>query len=187
MIERHSSLCIVLMLLLTLLVLGCSKTEEELRVEAAKRERGGKFAAARLDLAKVPVKTELVAQPAIVGKVAMLESIDGSEPHFAYFPPPEFRSLEAMTPEEVSTVVLKTCRSIQKGVYRTAENVPREVPAVSIDCDVSLIDRQADTLYFVKRFEGKLSGTASIAETSNRVSSGPTDEINRFLGGLPRR
>lgn len=186
MIERHSSLCIVF-LTLAALVLGCSKTEEELRVEAAKRERGGKFAAARVDLAKRPGKTQLVEQPSIVGKVAMLESTDGAEHHYAYFPPPEFAKLEAMTPDEVGTVVLKTCRSIQKGVYRTAENVPREVPAIAIDCDVSLIDRQADTLYFVKRFEGKLSGTASIAETSNRVSSGPTDEINRFLGALPRR
>ncbi len=172
---------------LLFVLLGCGKTEEEKQRDKARQERPAKFAAARLDLARKPAKTALVNDPFIKGKVVVLESTDGAEPHYAYFPPPEFASLEAMTPEEVGTVVLKECRSTQKGVYRTTENPPREVPAIAIDCDVSLIDRQAGAVYFVKRFEGKLSEQASISTTSNSVAKGPTDEINKFLGALPKR
>lgn len=185
MTGRNDIYCIAAVILLV--VLGCGKTEEEKQRDKLRQERPGKFNAARPDFARKPSRTVLVNDPFIKGKVVTLESTDGAEPHYAYFPPPEFTALEAMTPEEVGTVVLKECRSTQKGVYRTTENPPREVPAIAIDCDVSLIDRQAGTVYFVRRFEGKLNEQASISDTSNSVSKGPSDEINKFLGSLPKR
>ena len=168
-------------------VLGCGKSEEEKKADALKAERGPKFYKARLDLAKKPAKTALVQEPYIMGTVVVLTTTDNSEPVYAPFPPLEFRSLEANSPEELGTVVLEECKSTQKGVYRTNEVPPREVPAIAIDCDVSLIDHQSNTVYFTKRFEGILSDQASISQTSNTVSKGPNDEINKWLGALPRR
>lgn len=168
-------------------VLACGKSEEEKKADAAKADRGPKFYKARLELAKKPAKTALVQEPFIKGTVVVLTTTDGSEPVYAPYPPMEFRSLEANSPEELGTVVLEECKSTQKGVYRTQENPPREVPAMAIDCDVSLIDRQAGAIYFTKRFEGKLNEQASISQTSNTVYKGPNDEINKWLGALPRK
>ncbi|HQZ94875.1 MAG TPA: hypothetical protein PLP21_01080 [Pyrinomonadaceae bacterium] len=168
-------------------VLGCGKSEEEKKADAAKADRGPKFYKARLELAKKPAKTVLVQEPFIKGTVVVLTTTDGSEPVYAPYPPMEFRSFEANSPEELGTVVLEECKSFQKGVYRTQENPPREVPAMAIDCDVSLIDRQAGAVYFTKRFEGKLNEQASISQSSNTVYKGPNDEINKWLGALPRK
>jgi hypothetical protein len=92
-----------------------------------------------------------------------------------------------MTPEEVTTVVLNECKSKQKGVYRTNDNPPREVPAIAIDCDVSLIDRKAGVVFYVRHFDGKLNESVNISQTSNSVAKGPSEEINKFLGTLPKR
>ncbi|MFT3744768.1 MAG: hypothetical protein QM785_10820 [Pyrinomonadaceae bacterium] len=170
-----------------LAVLGCGKSEEEKKADALKAERGPKFYKARLELAKKPAKTALVQEPHIKGTVVVLTTTDGSEPVYAPYPPMEFRSLEANSPEELGTVVLEECKSTQKGVYRTQENPPREVPAIAIDCDISLIDHQAGAVYFTKRFDSKLNDQASISQTSNTVSKGPNDEMNKWLGSLPRR
>lgn len=168
-------------------ILGCGKSAEEKRADAERSERLTKMAAARPDLAKKPGRSALVREPYIKGKVVVLEGTDGAEPNWAYFPPAEFASIRAETPEEVGTVVLKECRSTQKGVYRTTENPPREVPAIAIDCDVYLVDHPAGSIYYFKKFEGKLKDEARVSTVSNSVSSGPHEEINKFLGSLPRR
>lgn len=178
---------VLALLLLIAAALGCGKSEEEKKADALKAERGPKFFKARFDLAKKPAKTALVQEPYIKGTVVVLTTTDGSEPIYAPYPPMEFRSLEANSPEELGTVVLEECKSTQKGVYRTQENPPREVPAIAIDCEVSLIDHQAGVVYFTKRFEGKLNEQATISQTSNTVSKGPNDEMNKWLGALPRR
>ncbi|MEQ1606489.1 MAG: hypothetical protein ABL999_16635 [Pyrinomonadaceae bacterium] len=184
--NRHFETILAVVAIL-FVALGCGKSEEEKKADAAKSERGPKFYKARLDLAKKPAKTALVQEPFIKGTVVVLTSTDGSEPVYAPYPPMEFRSLEANSPEELGTVVLEECRSTQKGVYRTKEDPPREVPAMAIDCDVSLIDHQARAVYFVKKFEGKLNEQASISQSSNSVYKGPNEEINKFLGDLPRK
>ena len=56
-----------------------------------------------------------------------------------------------------------------------------------IDCGVSLIDRASQKVYFSKIFQGKLSDETSVSQVSNSVASGPDQEINAFLTGLPRR
>lgn len=165
--------------------LGCGRSDEEKRIEQAKRDRPVKFAAARLELAKKPAKVELSPEPFLKGNVVMLGSTDGREP--GYQAVPALNGLEAMTPEEVGTVILKECRSTQRGVYRTSDNPPRELPAIAIDCEVSLIDKASQKVYFSKIFQGKLSDETSVSQVSNSVASGPDQEINAFLTGLPKR
>lgn len=172
-------------LLILACIIACGKSDDEKRLDQAKKDRPVKFAAARLDLAKKPAKIVLAPEPFLKGKVVMLGSTDGGEP--GYQTAPSLTALEAMIPEEVGTVILKECRSNQKGVYRTNDNPPRELPAIAIDCEVSFVDKAAQIVYFSKVFQGKLSDEASVSKVSNSVASGPDQEINAFLAGLPRR
>lgn len=173
------------LLILTTMGLACGRSDEEKRIEQARKDRPIKFAAARLNLAKKPGKVELAQEPFLKGKVVMLGSTDGREP--GYQAGPALAGLEAETPEEVGTVILNECRSTQKGVYRTTDAPPRELPAIAIDCELSLIDRADQKIYFFKLFQGKLSDEASVSQVSNSVARGPEQEINAFLAGLPRR
>lgn len=183
--DRNTVNLLACLLISMAVALGCGKSDEEKRIEQAKKDRPIKFAAARLILAKKPEKVEPVQEPFLKGNTVMLGSTDGREP--GYQAVPALNGLEAMTPEEVGTVILKECRSTQRGVYRTTDNPPRELPAIAIDCEVSLIDIAAQKVYFSKIFQGKLSDETSVSKVSNSVASGPDQEINAFLAGLPRR
>lgn len=143
-----------------------------------------KFASARPALASKPSRISLVEDPFLKGKVVMIGSTDNAEA--VYQRSPGIAAVEARTPDEVGTVILNECRSQQKGVYRTADNPPREVPAMALDCSVSLIDRAADSVYFIQHFEGKLGSETSIAKISNSVAAAPEQEISEFLAKLPR-
>lgn len=183
--DRNVGNLLVCLLILTAVGLSCGKSDEEKRTAQAKKDRPVRFAAARLDLAKKPSKVELSPEPFLKGNVVMLGATDGREP--GYQAVPALNGLEAMTPEEVGTVILTECRSTQRGVYRTSDNPPRELPAIAIDCEVSLIDRAAQKVYFSKMFQGNLSDETSVSQLSNSVASGPDQQINAFLAGLPRR
>lgn len=143
-----------------------------------------KFASARSNFASKPSRISLVEYPFLKGKVVMIGSTDGGET--AYQRIPELADLEAGTPDEVGTVILKECRSTQKGVYRTAENPPREIPAIAMDCVISLIDRGSDVIYFSRMFEGKPNNEAPLSKVSTSVAMAPEVEIKKFLTELPR-
>lgn len=172
-------------LLASICIFSCGRSEEARQVDQANRDRAAKFAAARLDLARKPANVDLAPTAFIKGKVVMLSTTNGDEPGFQIAP--ALTAIEAMTPEEVDTVVLQECRSTQKGVYRTTDDPPREMPATAIDCEVFLIDRAARKVYFSKVFHGKLSDEPSVSMVSNSVANRPDQEINAFLAGLPTR
>lgn len=166
------------------ILMGC-KSDEEKRLDAEKLERPAKFGAARADFSRKPAKIALVQQPYLKGKVVVLSSLNGGE--FGYQAVRELSNLEAATPEEVGTVVLKECKSVQRGVYRTNENPPRELPAIAVDCQMNLIDRANSTVYFVKNFVTEPIKDARVGELSNDITSTPTLEMNAFLKSLPQK
>src|SRR5215203_6743651 len=138
-----------------IIVLGCNDKEEE-----AQRKRD-KEAAENLrihaaELAKLPDKTQLTDEPYIKGKMAIVRRDDGKS--FYMFDPDLARYGDdyARTPEEVQTVVLRVCQRTQKGVYKTNENPPRELPAFATDCDVTIVDRSIQAVIFKKHFDANL-------------------------------
>jgi len=167
------------------MVLGCGKSEEEARQDQVRKEGPGKMAAARKDFAQKPQKAELTQQPYLKGKAVMLYSLNGGE--FGYQGSPAIDAIKASLPEEVGSVVLQECKSVQKGVYVTKESPPREIPAMALDCVVTIIDRTIPAVIHTRQFQGTPSEEARVSETSNSVTAGPTKEIDAFLAGLPKR
>ena len=167
-------------------VLGCNDKEEE-----AKRKRD-KEAAENLrthaaELAKLPDRTQLTAEPYINGKMAIVRKDDDKS--FYMFDPDlaTYGDDYARTPEEVRTVVLRVCRRIQKGVYKTNEDPPRELPAYATDCDVTIVDRSIPAVVYRKHFDAKLRDETVSTKNTQQVEAHAGYEVDEFLKSLPRR
>jgi hypothetical protein len=139
------------------------------------------------ELAKVPDKTQLASEPYIKGKMVLISRGSGRQ----YVDPASFNTFEsvyARSPEEVQTVVIQDCVESRKGTYRTNENPPRELPALSTDCDVTIIDRTQEAVIFKKRFESRVDENAKVLGTTNTVhASTAFHDITAFLSALPRK
>ena len=166
-------------------VAGC-KSEEARKRESERLNGFAKMAAARTEFAQKPLKEALVTQPYLNGKFVMLTSFNRGEFGFATAPLAT-RDLIAATVDEVGTVVLQECFQTQKGVYTTTENPPRKLPALSVDCTVTLIDRSIQAIIYVKKFETEPAADVRVSETARSVSSTPSEEIGEFLSSLPRK
>ena len=183
--HRHHLNLLIVLVVGVLLILGCGKTDEEKKRDADRREGPAKMAAARKDFSQKPAKSELVQQPYIKGKIVNLSSVNGGE--FGYSDAGELRAITASVPEDVGTVILQECKSVQKGMYRTQDNPPREIPAMAMDCEVTIIDRSLASVIYVKRFQGKPTEEVRVGETQDKVTAGATQEINAFLASLPKK
>lgn len=184
LVARGMSL-LTLAALLPLMISGCN-TQERAR-EQERKEALGKLNQRVAELVKIPGKTQLAAEPYIKGKMVLISRGSGRQ----YVDPASFNTFEtiyARSPEEVQTVVIQDCEESRKGTYRTKENPPRELPAFSTDCDVTIVDRTQDAVIFKKRFESKVDDSVSVTGTSNSVrASTAFNDITAFLSALPRK
>jgi hypothetical protein len=176
---------ILIGILSILAVLGCTKTEAEKKSDIERKEGPAKMFAAKKDFTTKPSKVELTQQPYIKGKTAFLYSLNGGE--FGYHWTPALDPIAAKMPEDVGTVVLQECKSVQVGFYRVKEDPSKTVAAMVLECEVTLIDRSIASVIHIKRFQGKASDEVKVGQSSNSVTAGPTEEINAFLAALPRR
>jgi hypothetical protein len=181
-----SASSLILTVLLPLVFTGCGTGagahRERERSEALKK-LNGRVA----ELAKVPDKTQLASEPYIKGKMVLVSRGSGRQ----YVDPASFNTFEsvyARSPEEVQTVIIQDCVESRKGTYRTDENPPRELPALSTDCDLTIIDRTQEAVIFKKRFESRVDENAKVLGTTNTVhASTAFHDITAFLSALPRK
>ena len=171
--------------LLMLTISGCN-TQERAR-EQERKEALRKLNERVAELAKVPGKTQLAAEPYIQGRMVLISRGSGRQ----YVDPASFNAFEniyARSPEEAQTVIIQDCEESRKGTYRTSENPPRELPALSTDCDVTIVDRTQEAVIFKKRFESKVDENAKVLSTTNSVhASNAFHDITAFLTALPRK
>lgn len=144
------------------------------------------------DLAKVPT-AKADSEPYIAGRIAVfnkakIASKERDADGKAFFMTPlyyrELGEAYAEKPEDVGTVAIVNCDSLQKGVYTSQDG--KQYPAEVEDCELTLIDRAGQKVILVRKFEKTPSderrayGNGVIRETSQ-------DEVVQFLKGLPRK
>ena len=166
-------------------VLGCSQADDRKLKEFKEAQR--KLNAAATELAKLPAKEQLTSEPYLKGKVVMVRQYQGRAFHTREFDVGQFGEAAAKTPEEVQTVVVVSCLRTERGFYRTNENPPRDLPAFSHDCDLTLIDRTIPAVIFKKRFEAKIREEAGATANTKEVEAYSEHEITDFLKSLPRK
>jgi hypothetical protein len=139
------------------------------------------------DLAKIPGKTQIAPEPYIKGKMVLISRGSGKQ----YVDPASFntfQSVYARAPEEVQTVVIQDCEESRRGSYRTKEDPPRDLPAMSTDCDLTIVDRTLDAVIFKKRFESKIDENAKVLSTTKSIqATSAFNDITAFLNSLPKR
>jgi hypothetical protein len=168
-------------------VLGCSKSSDSARKRAESKEAVEKLNAVANDFAKLPPKEQLTNEPYIKGKIVVVRQNDGGKPYVNNMDNKQFGETYANTPEEVQTVALLSCTKTQRGVYRTKENPPRELPAYSNDCDLTLVDRTIPAVIFKKRFEGTVEETTSVTANTKEIIKYAEHDIREFFKSLPRK
>jgi hypothetical protein len=184
--KTNSKNLLLITIIFIIVVLGCSDKEGEQKRKETK-EAMEKLSAVAGDLAKLPPKEQLTNEPYIKGKVVMVRQNEGGKPYVNNMDNGQFGETYARTPEEVQTVALVNCSKTQKGNYRTNENPPRELPAFSTDCNLTLIDRTIPAVIFKKRFEAKLDEKAGVTAQTKEVNSYAEHEMSDFLKALPRK
>ncbi len=179
--QQNSLLAVAILMAVAL---SCNRQETKSRdvKEATKN-----LNAAAADLAKLPSKEQLTTAPYIKGKLVMVRQYPSGAYYVDAFDAGQLGDVYAQTPEEAQTVALTVCQRSQKGVYRTDENPPRELPAFATDCDVTLIDRSIAAVIFKRRFEAKLGEKAGGISTTTEINAYPDYEIRDFLKALPRK
>jgi hypothetical protein len=142
------------------------------------------------DLTRVPPNVELTSEPYIKGKIAVFQAwgkkADNPKDKTYVLENSYFRGMEenyATAPEEVGTVALVDCKTLQKGAYKTSDG--REFPAMVEDCELIMIDRSKPAVIFKKKFEKTPSEEATAYGNSMSQQSSQTD-ILQFLKGLPK-
>jgi len=181
---KKNALLAIAVLLAT--ILGCNDKERQARRQQDK-EAAAKLRAAASDLANLPDKTQLTDEPYIKGKLAIVRK-DNDRSFYMYDPDiSSYGDTYARTPEEVQTVVLRVCQRTQKGVYRTQENPPRELPAFATNCDLTIVDRTIPAVVFKRRFEAKLREESVATANTQQVEAHAGYEIDEFLKSLPRK
>lgn len=143
------------------------------------------------DLTRVPPNVELTGEPYIKGKIAVFQVLgkkaDNPKDKTYFLQNYYFREMGesyATAPEEVGTVALLDCKTLQKGAYKTSDG--RERPAMIEDCELTMIDRSKPAVIFKKKFEKTPSEEATAYGNSMALQSAQTD-ILQFLKGLPKR
>lgn len=186
-------LSIILIIGITI-VLGCGQSAENKRLNDEKSQRGLKFWAARKEFGQKPATVALVKQPYLKAKVVVLTVTDGvSKDNDSPFTYREVAGLPIVadrqnsTPEEVKTVILEECKSVQKGVYRTTETPSREIPAMATNCQLTIIDRTISSVIYVKNIEGQPSQEVSVSSSANKVVSVTNKETDEFIKSLPQK
>ncbi len=167
-------------------VLGCDDKEKQAKRQQDK-QAAEKLRAAASQLAVLPDKVQLTDQPYIKGKLAIVRKDDGRS-FYMYDPDMStYGDTYARSPEEVQTVVLRVCQRMQKGIYRTKENPPRELPAYGTDCDVTIVDRSIPAVIYKKRFEAKLRDESVATNNTQQIEAHAGYQIDEFLKSLPRK
>lgn len=164
---------------------ACTQKTDEERFQDVEKS----LMASVADLTIVPSKVELTNEPYIKGKVAVFQELEKTGPYVkagTYLMQPsyfrEMKDFYATTPEEVGTVALVSCQTVQKGVYRIGD---KETPAMVEDCDLTLIDRSKPAIIYRKRFE-KTPEQEKLAYGDSVVKQSAQSEVQKFLSGLPR-
>ncbi|MCY7345333.1 MAG: hypothetical protein LH614_03860 [Pyrinomonadaceae bacterium] len=182
-------------LFLSIGLAGCDVNFEKSISEQEKfAEVEKKLMAAVSDLTKIPTRVEVAAEPYIKGKIAVFQVLEDKGKYVRdkkdkiYFMQTSyFRNLQeiyAAAPEEVGTVALVDCRTLQKGVYTT--NDGREMPAEVEDCELTLIDRSMPAVVFKKKFEKEPDDKRRVYANSV-VRQTAQQDIEAFLKNLPRK
>jgi hypothetical protein len=150
-----------------------------------------KLMASANELTRIPTKLELSDQPTVAGKIAVFQSREkgavGIKPGEYFMDIYYFREMKdnyATTPEEVGTVALVQCKTLQKGVYKADDG--REFPAMVEECDLTMIDRKKEAVIFKKMFEKKPQEDRKFVGNSVLPQSAQTD-IVEFLKSLPKK
>ncbi len=183
---------IVILAIAVAVGIGC-KSEEDKKLEAERLARPAKYVAALPDFSRKPEKVALVQQPYLKGKIAVLSSTDGKGNFGSPFGwavvtgIPNLVDTMKEDPEAVKTVVLEECKSSKQGFYTTTENPPRQIPAVYIDCRMTIIDRSIQSVIYIKNFQAASMEKVSISPTSETVTMSPDKEMTEFLKSLPQR
>ncbi len=181
--------------LLSIGLAGCDVNFEKSVSEQEKfAEVEKKLMAAVSDLTKIPTRVEVAAEPYIKGKIAVFQVLEDKGKYVRdkkdkiyYMQSTSFRNLEeiyATAPEEIGTVALVDCRTLQKGVYITDDG--REMPAEVEDCELTLIDRSLQAVIFKKKFEKEPDDKQRVYANSVGRQSASRD-IEEFLKNLPRK
>jgi hypothetical protein len=121
--------------------------------------------------------------PYMRGKAAILDEKTGHVDS-AHFKLQE--ELRASTPDEVGTIVLLTCTSIEVGRYaEPGRTTPSDAPgAYQWVCAATVIDRIIPAELDSEHFEGSVPPSRSSGPAYGNL---PTAEIIKYLEGLPRR
>lgn len=175
---------LALLVVLALFTACAKKTDEEAFDEIQKK------LTAATELTTVPANVQTTS-PYIKGKIAVFQALEKkaneSGPDVYFMQPSYYRELKdnyATTPEEVGTVALVRCKTLQKGIYKGTDN--KEYPAMVEDCELTLIDHTKKAVIFKKLFEKTPS-----QERADRggfvVTQSSQEDVLQFLKDLPKQ
>jgi hypothetical protein len=178
------SFAVILLFLLTLFsACDSERYRDEERFQIVQK----RLLASVTDLTKIPSNTQLTDDPYLTGKVAVFQKGNhiggGAYSMTIAF----FRNLKesyAATPEEVGTVVVLDCKTVQKGTYRTDDG--QEFPATVEDCELTIIDRAKAAVVCKKSFEKTPQQDRKVVRNMVLAETAQTDVL-QFLKSLPRR
>lgn len=166
-------------IVLVIVVPGCSAKGKEAKRHQDK-EAAENLRAHASELANLPKRVQQTEEPYIKGKFAIVRK-DNDKSFYMYDPDlATYGDTYARTPEEVQTVVLRVCQRTQKGVYKTNENPPRELPAFVTDCDITIVDRSIPAVIFKKHFDAQLHDETLSTKNTQQVRLMPDTRSMNF-------
>lgn len=171
-----------------ILAIGCGEITPEEKFAGVQKTLMGSVT----DLTTVPV-AKAEGEPYIVGKIAVfnkgkIASKDKDADGRSFFMTPlYYRELEqtyASKAEEVGTVAIVSCDTVQKGVYTGQDG--KQYPAEVEDCELTLIDRPAQKVILNKKFEKQPSNERRVYGNSV-VRETAQEEVAQYLKTLPKK
>lgn len=176
----------IALLSVVVLFIACAEKSDEERFQ----EVEATLMASVSDLTEIPATEELTNEPYIKGKLAVFQALEKKGSYVkgdTYLMQPsyyrEMKDNYATKPEEVGTVALVNCQTVQKGTYTLGD---KETPAMVEDCDLTLIDRSKAAVIYKKRFE-KTPAEEKRAYGDSVITQSAQSDVSAFLAGLPKR
>ncbi len=155
-----------------------------------------KFEPHEAEFVKLPAKAQISKQPYLKGKIVLYmslvnfgdkDTVWSLENSFASPNSSEakLQPIMAKTPEEVETVVLRTCKQLKKGNYLAGG---KTLPGYFWRCEVVIVDRSLEAVIGRKTFTGKLDDVVNISATATEIEGNmPLTEMAEYTSGLPRK
>ena len=154
------------------------------------------FKAKEAELTSLPATEKLTEEPYIKGKaVSYFKEIPYEKKSEKAKMPWKYDSFAkglpfATSPDEVDTVVLRTCEENKGPDYTVEKGQPgeRKIPAFKWQCEIVLIDRSIPAVIHKRQFENSYGQTAIVnADAKEFRPSWPSLDVQRFLESLPRK